>query len=128
MINDHGARSNDPDESSVVVADGGGGMLVDVENSSLEHSVAVHQDSERRQAAGRLHGDHPGGPLFARGCSIDLQIVEGVHLHPGSGISLQSDGYLRIRFAEVDREEDVQESRWFFLQEERVEGELHRRC
>lgn len=109
MINDHGARSNDPDESSVVIADGE--VLVDVENISLEHSTAVHQDSERRQAAGRLHGDHPGGPLFARRRSIDLQIVEGVHLRPGSGISLESDAYLRIRFAEVDREEDVQESR-----------------
>lgn len=109
MINDHGGRSNDPDEPSVVVADGG--MLVHVEDSSIEHSVAVHQDSERRETGGRLHGDHPGGPLLARGCSIDLQIVEGVHLRPGSGISLESDAHLRIRFAEVGGEEDVQESR-----------------
>lgn len=110
MINDHGARSNDPDESSVV-ADGGSEMLVDIENSALEHPVAVHQDSERRQAAGWLHGDHPGGPLFARCCPTDLQIVEGVHLRPGSGVPVESDAYLRIRFAQVVGEEDVQESR-----------------
>lgn len=109
MINDHGARSNDPDESSVAVDDGDE-MLVD-EKFTREHTHAIRQDSDRRQVSGWLHGSGPGRLLLAWCCSTDLQVSQGVHLHPGSGVSVESYARLRIRCAEVDGEENVQDSR-----------------
>lgn len=109
MINDYGARSNGPDESSVIADGDGREMLVD-EKYPREHPIAVCQDSERRPATGWLHGSGPGGSLFPRRCSIDLQIAQGIHLHPGSGVPDESNAHLWIRRAETDGEENVQES------------------
>lgn len=109
MINGHGARSNDPDESSVAVDDGDE-MLVD-EKFTREHARAIRQDSDRRQVSGWLHGSGPGRLLLAWCCPTDLQVSEGVHLRPGSGVSVESYARLRIRCAEVDGEESVQDSR-----------------
>ena len=111
MINyGYGARSNDSDESSVVADGDGREMLVD-EKYPHEHSIAVCQDSERRPATGWLHGSGPGGSLFPRSCSTHLQIAQGVHLRSGGRVPDESDAHLWIRYAEIDGEEDVQESR-----------------
>lgn len=109
MINDHGARSNDPDESSVA-ANGLCEMFLDQERPR-EQSITVRQDSERCQATGWLHGSDPGGPLLARLCSVDLQVLEGLDLRAESGISVELDARLRVRSAEADDEGDTEKPR-----------------
>lgn len=104
MINDHGAKSNDPHESPAAFDDGRE-VYID-----RERSTVVLQDPEGCQASGWLHGGGPGGTLFPPGCTIDLQVVEGVHFRLGSGILIELDSSLRVRLEE-DGKDNVYKSR-----------------
>lgn len=72
MIN-HGARSDDADESPGAAADDDSRGLL-LAQDRRDHPGAFRQDPEGRQASGRIHGGGAGAEMLSQSAPTDVQV------------------------------------------------------
>lgn len=110
MISHHGvAGSDDPDESPDAAADDACSMFLD--QDYRHHPGTVWQNSKGREIARRIYGGDPGAEMLPRFAPIDMQIIESVYIHLGSGISRESYRAMFEGIEKLGRAQDVETQR-----------------